>query len=202
MVIPLRSRRASRAAALLLLGLMAAAVHGAVVAPVLDGLAEERGLRETALRLIAAHRARGAERPRLEAEIAGLRAWEAGFAGWIEAQNDGTAAAELAGAVRAVLEPNGAVLRSIQAQPTVREGSVERLSVRIDATVDGHRLLDLLHGLDSATAPLLQVSALDIRGFGPAGGRPGLGLGLGPADGGAVLAIRADVSAFRRSGGE
>ncbi len=113
---------------------------------------------------------------------------QAGQTGLLTESNAALAGAALQAMVRRTIDGNGGALRSLQALPVRQEGSLQRLAMRVDATVPSGRLLDLLHASETAL-PYLFIENVDLRV--PDGVQRE---GTGPTQ----IAIRAEFVAYRR----
>jgi len=154
------------AVALLVAALLAA--YGLVVGPVIDRYealdAEIGALSDELVRFRSIAVRREALRERLDI-LADDGAMEALY---MTGESDALIAAAIQDHLRAVIEANGAVIRSMRMLPSQDQGMFRRVGVSVQATVTTRALSDVLLSIE-AEQPRLIIDGLHLSGA----GRPG-----------------------------
>ncbi len=151
-----------RLIALVILGVLALAVWAAGVAPMMDAYARRTESAAQSAELIARYRSVLAGLPRLEAEVAALRAHPALKRGLIAVQSAELAAARLQGKVKASVAKGGARLISIQVLAAAEEAGFGRIGVRAQLSGTVAALTRVLLDLQTAW-PVVIVDSLGVR---------------------------------------
>jgi Tfp pilus assembly protein PilO len=138
------------------------AVWFLAIQPVADAFDEKREGLAKAQQLAVEFRRRTVPLAELQAQRAALQAQQAKETGTIEAPNTAIASANLQAQIRSLLAASGGSVRSLQPLPPIQEAHLQKIALRIDATVAIDRLLDFLHAAEAAS-PYLFVDALEIR---------------------------------------
>lgn len=127
----------------------------------------------------------------LQAQRASLLARQAKETGTIDAPNAAIASANLQAQIRNLLAAGGGGVRSLQPLPPIQADHLQKIELRIDATIATDRLLDFLHAAETAS-PYLFIEALEIRASEQAARN-----GQAPP----ALSLRGDLYAFLRAEG-
>lgn len=178
--------------AVLLLCLVGAAVHAAVVEPLLTLHGRrEQGLAER--RVLAARFERAAAGILLLQEaVAALRVKGEQDSPTLPGQTDTVATAGLQASLRDLVARHGGNVESAEALPArPQEGGLRRVGVRIQTGGDIFLLVSILSGIEAASPPLV-VDSLQVRSELAAGG----GRASDATD--PSLSISLDVFGFRR----
>jgi general secretion pathway protein M len=188
---------AEKLTALLLLGVLLAALWLAAVKPLIDLYdANETRLAEQ-IQLIEHLRVTAADLPRLRRAVAG-RGEPTGGKLLIDAPSDAVAAADLQSVLKDLVTRNGESITSAEALTLEPQGPFHRIAVRLATTGSLALLTGVLKGLDEAH-PVLIVDDLAVRTAlmsGAAGG-PGAPGAAGAGAGEKRLAITMEIHGFR-----
>jgi Tfp pilus assembly protein PilO len=171
--------------------LAALAVWFLAIEPVVDTFGEKREALAKAQQLAVEFRRRTVPPAELQAHRATLQARQAKETGTLEAPNAAIASANLQAQIRTLLAASGGSVRSLQPLPAVPEAHLQKIALRIDATLAIDRLLDFLYAAEVAS-PYLFIESLEIRASEQAT-RNGQ---MPPA-----LSLRGDLYAFLRAEG-
>jgi general secretion pathway protein M len=152
----------SRAAALLLLATVLAAVYFWIVVPIATGYASTESAIADTRELADRYERLASARPSLEAQLAALEDKPDTIAYYLTGATDALAAAALQARVTGLIEGSGATLLSVQTLASTEEGSLRRVAIRLQMTAEIGSLVRLLHGLETGI-PLLFVDNLEIQ---------------------------------------
>lgn len=142
--------------------LTALAIWCLAVQPQIDAFAEKREALVAAQQLAAEFRRRTIPLAELQAQRETLKAQKVKETGTLEAANAAVASANLQAQIRNLLSAAGGSVRSLQALPPVQEAHLQKIAIRIDATVGINRLFDFLYAAETAN-PYLFIDSLEIR---------------------------------------
>jgi hypothetical protein len=137
---------------------------------------------------LASFTARAGAGEGLRAQRDALQSRQSGEVGLLTEASAPLAGAALQGTARRLFESGGGALRSIQVLPARAEGALQRVAVRVDGTLPSGRMLDFLHGVETAV-PYLFVETFELRV--PEGM-------TGQQTGHAQVTVRAELAAYRR----
>ncbi|HSK38230.1 MAG TPA: type II secretion system protein GspM [Arenibaculum sp.] len=189
------SWRAQKVLAVLLLLAVLAAVWLLVVAPVISGRQEVASAQAEAADLLERYGRIAAQRPSLEARIAGTERRHAASGLHLEGETDALAAVQLQQiATRAVTAGRGEVTSMQPLQPELGPelgGGYRRIGLRLQFTGTIETLLQAVHTLE-AGPPLLVVDNLEVRARTMTRD--------GPAARDGTLTVRLDVFGFTQPG--
>ncbi|MCC7049387.1 MAG: hypothetical protein IT562_21945 [Alphaproteobacteria bacterium] len=174
-----------------ILVLVLAAAWLIVIWPIIEAFGDLKKTIANSQRIVLEFEARGAAVPDLRYQLDQVRKTQLAETGYVEGPNPAAASSALQATARRVLEMNGAALRSLQALPPNPEGTAQRIAIRVDATIPGSRLLDLLYELRAAS-PSLFADNFDLRVPDSVATAP---LSAPRAD----LAMRVDIHAYFRT---
>jgi hypothetical protein len=160
-----------------------------VCAPLLERYVQTEDAIDRSVQLLSRYRANAGEKEKLAAELVTRRQNVSANRSFIEAPNQPLAASTLQGSLRRLLEANGASIRTLSVQPPVRDAGFDRLIARVEFGVDADRLIGVLHGIESATAPNLTIDSLDIRA-------PDQGIPAQKAEANTSLTVRLDAAGY------
>lgn len=170
---------------------VAAVIWFAVVTPVIAAFSEQADVLVRSEQAAQELRRRTVPLAQLQARRDELKALRAQEPGAMDAPSPAVAGATLQTLARRLVEASGGSLRSMQALPPEQEGDLQKIAVRIDASVPGNRLLDLLYQIETTT-PYLLAESIELRGAGAATARNGRARGPVP------LTMRADLHVYLR----
>lgn len=181
-------RHLGRALAVSLVLLLVGLAWQLVLDPVAAAFTDRWDARAELEASLAEYRRRSAPLRELSDQREALLRRQTGQAGLLSDANAALAGAGLQATMRRLLDANNSALRSLQALPVRLDGGLQRIAVRLDATVPAGRLLDLLYAIEAAD-PYLFVDGIDLRVPDTL-----------PRDGAghAQLALRAEIAAYRR----
>ncbi|HYH20192.1 MAG TPA: type II secretion system protein GspM [Azospirillum sp.] len=134
----------------------------ALVAPILDAMADQAERLEAARALGAQYRAVAAERPVLERRRQELDAAARGRSSYLTAVSDGAAGAALQKLVKGAVERAGGTVQSTQPQPVRSEDGFRRIGVRLQLTATIEALRQALHAIEGHE-PFLFVDGIEVR---------------------------------------
>lgn len=155
-------RWVSRSAALALLAGVAAAVFLLAVAPTLEAYGRTEADVREAVRLLQRYQRVASTRPAVEAQLAELEVRQAESGVYLSGATDALAAAELQDRVKAIIQASGGALTSTQALPVKTEGTLRRVSVRVQFTGTIETLHQAVYDLETYK-PYLMIDNIDVR---------------------------------------
>lgn len=174
-----------------ILVLVLAATWLIVISPIIEAFGDLKETIARSQRLVSEFEARGAAVPDLRTQLDQVRKMQLAETGYVEGANPAAASSALQATARRVLETNGATLRSLQALPPAPDGTAQRIAIRIDATIPGTRLLDLLYEF-RISAPWLFADNVDLR-------VPDSVVAASPSAPRPDVSVRADIHAYFRA---
>jgi hypothetical protein len=177
-----------RVVALGLLVLIAAGSWTLLLQPTIETYQEKHEALARAQRSFLQYQRRTPPLAELEARRDLLKSQQAQETGLLEGANAVIGNAALQAQVRRIFAAQGGAVRSVQALPPVNEAGLQKIAVRVDATLTAEKLLDFLYELEG-TVPYLFADALELRASEHASR-------TGQINGATTLAVRADVSGF------
>ena len=182
MIQPLNPRLSRLLAWTLLLAVMAL-FWTAGVQPLRGAFDGARERAERSSLLLAQYRRIAEGRGDIQARVEEARTRGRNADGYLTAAAAPLAAADLQKVIKDTVARSGGNLRSLQTLPSQPEGAFERITVRLQMDGDLATLERCLRGLETATAPVLLLSEVDLHGVGAQSER---------------LEFQADVTGFRR----
>jgi hypothetical protein len=182
----------SRASAVIIL-LLVVAFGGAAISSTIAGLfSNQRDRIENSLRQLAGYRAQTATKSRLEERLKEIERLAQSLPGLVKAENSSVAAAQLQGAINAIVQQHRGEVRTSQVLPAEAVKGFERILVRNELSVPITELRDIIHGIETHDPYMFIERALI------AGPRDWSTDGKGAAE--PSLVINWTVYAFRRRG--
>ncbi len=177
----------SRAAALIACAVAAIVFAIVVVTPIVAAFSAQSDEIETSLQQLGFYRAEIASKGALEAELKALNEKGASVPGVIDADSTALAQAQLQSQIKALVENNKGIVRSMQILASPKQGGFEVIALQCDLSVPQSHLKDLAYAI-AAHAPYLFVDEASISAP-----------NLGPDDVGqqAMLDIRWTVHGYR-----
>lgn len=161
-----------RLIALAILVVLAGAVVGGIIEPIISAYVDAHRTIAQERAAIAHASAAGVDAEALKAELASLRSRPGAVPGVLKSANDSLAAAELQNRLKSAIEAAHGELRSVQALPSRVDAGFRRITVRGQATLKIAGLRHALYDLESGS-PLLFLDNVQVDARPDKSGRPG-----------------------------
>ena len=155
-------RWVSRSAALSLLAGVAAACYLLVLAPTLEAYGRTQSDVREKVKQLEHYQRVASTRRAVEAQLAELEVRQAESGVYLSGATDALAAAELQDRVKAIIQASGGALTSTQALPVKTEGTLRRVSVRVQFTGTIEALHQAVYDLETYK-PYLMIDNIDVR---------------------------------------
>jgi multidrug efflux pump subunit AcrA (membrane-fusion protein) len=138
---------ARRRSALIALAVACLLIVFIVVLPVIAAFSAQNADIHDSLQQLGVYRAEIASKPTLEARLAELDRQGASVPGVVSGDGTTLAQAQLQAQIKALIEANQGVVRSLQAVPATTQGGFETIEVQCDFSIPESRLKDLAYAV-------------------------------------------------------